>query len=98
LFDVLFCSDISKLDLLVGYMLKAPGINAESDPRIRNYQVSKISIETQPAMAVMADGILLGESPVQIEMQRQSLAVILPAATDITAETGERHGKQKTKA
>lgn len=98
LFDVLFCSDISKLDLLVGYMLKVPGINSENDPRIRNYQVSKINIETQPAMAVMADGILLGEGPVQIEMRRQALAVIVPAATDIPAETGERHGKQKIRA
>jgi len=93
LFDVLFCSDISKLDLLIGYMLKVPGINAESDSRIRNYHVSKINIETHPAMAVMADGILIGEGPVQIEMQQHALAVILPAATDIKTGTGESHGK-----
>ena len=93
LFDVLFCSDISKLDLLIGYMLKTPGINAENDSRVSNYQVSRLTVETQPAMAVMADGILLGEGPVQIEMQRQSLAVILPAATKKTEETGENNGK-----
>ncbi len=90
LFDVLFCSDISKLDLLIGYMLKVPGMNIENDSRIRSYHVSKIDIETHPAMAVMADGILLGEGLVKIEMQRQALAVILPPATK---GTGENHGK-----
>lgn len=93
LFDVLFCSDISKLDLLVGYMLKAPGMNVENDQRIKNYHVSKITIETDPAMAVMADGILLGEGPVRIEMQRHALGVLLPAAAKRTAEAGENHGK-----
>ncbi|HEX2945270.1 MAG TPA: diacylglycerol kinase family protein [Clostridia bacterium] len=93
LFDVLFCSDISKLDLLIGYMLKVPGMNVENDSRIRNYHVSRINIEAHPAMAVMADGIQLGEGPVQIEMQHQALSVILPAATGINANTGESHAK-----
>lgn len=93
LFDVLFCSEISKLDLLIGYMLKMPGMNVDNDSRIRNFHVSKITIETHPAMSVMADGILLGEGTVKIEMQPQALAVILPAAANRAEGTGEHHGK-----
>ena len=75
--DVLFCSDIPKLNLMVKYILKVHG-NKADDPRIMNFRVRKILIETNPAMAVMADGICLGEGSVSIEIRRGALPVIVP--------------------
>lgn len=93
LLDVLFCTDISKLDLMLGYMMKAPGINAAADPRIKNYQVREISIETNPAMTVMADGIILGDGPAHIEIRRHALTVMAPDPSGRLNESGEDHEK-----
>lgn len=92
LLDVLFCCDISKRDLLVGYLLKVPGMTLE-DSRIMNFRVHKVVIEAHPTMAVMADGISLGEGSVSIEIRRRALAVTLPDASNLTTESGEKLGK-----
>ena len=81
LLDVLFFSDLSKLDLL-GHIFQ--GVDAGSkleDPRIQHFLVRSVNINTHPAMPVMVDGIALGEGQVRIEIQRHVLGVMagLPA-------------------
>jgi diacylglycerol kinase (ATP) len=81
LLDVLFFADLSKLELL-NYVLRGVGEGKPEDPRIQHFHVRKVEIETQPAMAVMADGTALGEGRVHIEVRRHALAVMVhqPAA------------------
>lgn len=89
LLDVLLCADISKLDLMLGYMLKGQEINAVTDSRIKSFRVRKIVIDTKPAMAVMADGIMLGEGSAQIEIHQHALTVIMPGTLNKSSESGE---------
>ena len=56
LLDVMFFADLSKLDL-INYILTGVGTDNPEDPRILHYQVREMVIDTEPAMAVMADGI-----------------------------------------
>lgn len=74
--DVLFCADISKLNLMLGYMLKRPGMNTIDDPRLKRFRVKNILIEATPPMSVMADGTALKEGPVLIEICKNTLMVM----------------------
>jgi len=76
LLDVLLFSDLSKLDLL-GCALKGTDMCELEDHRIERFHVSKLDIDTTPSMSVMADGIMLGEGKVHLEIQHSSLAVML---------------------
>jgi diacylglycerol kinase (ATP) len=76
LLDVLFFADLSKLDLL-SYVFQGVGTGVAEDPRIQHYRVRRVDIDTQPAMAVMADGNALGEGPVRIAVRRRVLAVMV---------------------
>lgn len=80
LLDVLFFSDLSKLDL-IGYILAGVGSNTEEDPRIQHFRVRKVVIDTEPSMSVMADGIMLGEGSVEIEVQQHALTVMVESLT-----------------
>lgn len=75
--DVLFFADLTKLDLL-GYVLQGVGEGMADDPRIQHFRARSLVIDTRPAMAVMADGVALGEGGVQIELRRRSLGVMAP--------------------
>ena len=85
LLDVLFFADLSKLDLL-GYVFEGVGTSKSEDPRIQHYHVRRVDIDTQPAMAIMADGDALGEGQVRIEVRRRVLAVMIaePAPEALT--------------
>ncbi len=74
--DVLFCADIPKLDLMVGYMLKKSDTNIIEDPRIKHYRVRNLVIETNPPMPVMIDGSECKEGTVRIGIQPKTLKVI----------------------
>lgn len=76
LLDVIFCAEIPKLDLMMGYILKRPVPNFPEDPRIKRFQVKNVVIESLPGMSVMADGITMGKGKVQIGIRRRALAVI----------------------
>ncbi len=76
LLDVMFFSDLTKLDI-IGYVIKGTGANVEEDARIQHFHVKKISIETDPPMPVMVDGIKLGEGSVHIVIKKQALNVIV---------------------
>jgi diacylglycerol kinase family enzyme len=76
LLDVLFFADLTKLDLL-NYVFRGVGVDKPEDSRIQHFHVRKVEIDSQPAMAVMADGSPLGEGHVQIEVRRHALAVMV---------------------
>jgi diacylglycerol kinase (ATP) len=89
LLDVLFFSDLSKLQLL-GYVLQRVGENHPEDSRIQHFHVRRVDIDTHPAMPVMADGSALGEGLVRIEVRRRVLAVMAgPAMSEVLPESGE---------
>lgn len=76
LLDVLFFADLSKLDLL-GYILQGVGEGKLEDARIQHFHVRRVDIDTQPSMPVMADGTVLGEGLVCIEIRRHALTVMV---------------------
>ncbi len=80
LLDVLVFADLSKLELL-GYAIQVAGSQVAGDgvedPRIQHYQVSRVDIETDPAMLIMTDGTTLGEGPAHISVRRHALAVMV---------------------
>ncbi|HBR03869.1 MAG TPA: hypothetical protein DD738_14810 [Ruminiclostridium sp.] len=88
LLDVLICKDMSKLNLMVGYMLKVAGSNGD-DSRFMNFRVRNIFIETRPPMTVMADGKILGEGSVNIEIRRRTLSVLAPDTLTLQKKAGE---------
>ena len=91
--DVLFFSDLSKMDL-IGYMIKGPGTDKNEDPRIQHFRVRRMRIETTPAMPVMVDGITLENGALQIEVKPHALAVMVGSiAPGGVLESGEIIGK-----
>lgn len=76
--DVLIYSDLSKRDL-IGHALQSP--TSAPDARIQRFHAKTISITTQPAMPVMADGVFIGDGSVTVTVQPRSLAVMAGAAT-----------------
>jgi len=70
-------SDLSKRDL-IGQALQSPA--SAPDARIQRFDAKTISITTQPAMPVMADGVFIGEGAVTVTVQPHSLAVMVGAA------------------
>jgi YegS/Rv2252/BmrU family lipid kinase len=74
LLDLIVFSDQSKLDLLSNVTQMAGG--APTDPSIQHFQVKRVDIDTDPLMAVMADGFSLGEGPLRISVQKHALKVM----------------------
>ena len=91
--DVLFCANVPKLDLVVGYMLKSP--DAAEDPRIQHFRVHNVEIDAHPHMPVIVDGMELEGNPVQIGIQRHALTVMAGQIKSNTInESGENFEKQ----
>jgi diacylglycerol kinase (ATP) len=92
LLDVLFFSDLSKLDLLA-YVFQGVGVGKPEDPRIQHFHVRRVDIDTQPPMQVMIDGSPLGEGTVRIEVRRHALAMMVaqPAPEMLPAGLDEIH-------
>ena len=89
LLDILFFAGLSKLDLM-GYVLKGPGKGMPKDPRIQHFRVRGVEIDTAPAMPVMADGIMLGEGRVHIEVREHALSVMTARPTPrVPKKSGE---------
>jgi diacylglycerol kinase (ATP) len=78
LLDVLIFADLSKMELLSHAAVQLSGGGPE-DPRIQHYQVRSLDIDTNPPMPIMADGSLLGEGSLHIELRRHALAVMTGA-------------------
>lgn len=75
--DVLFFSNLSKLELL-NYVFQGGVMDRSDDPRVLQVQVRRLDITTSPAMQVMADGIDLGSGAVRIRLRRRALTVMAP--------------------
>ena len=93
LMDVLFFADQSKLDL-IRHAIKSPGTDFERDPRIQHYRARSITIDTVPAMPIMADGVKIGEGSVKLDIAKRALSVLVPAGEtkDIT-KSGDSYEK-----
>lgn len=91
-------SDLSKRDL-IGQAMQSPA--TAPDARIQRFHARTITITTNPAMPVMADGVLLGEGSVTISVQPHRLRVMAgPAAVAVTtpSSTGAAAGDTATEA
>lgn len=71
--DVFVYSDMTKRDL-IGQVIQAS--TAAPDARIQRFLAKSIEIATDPAMPVMADGVLVGEGPVTVTLHRHRLRVM----------------------
>ncbi len=74
LLDVLVFADLTKLEVLSS-VVQMVGVGVE-DPRIQRYRVRQVKIETQPAMPVMADGVIIGDGAVRIAIQPRLLSML----------------------
>ena len=72
--DVLVTGGLGKLDLIAYAAQTAAG--RLDDPRVAHYQARRVVIEAEPAMPVMADGVILGTSPVEIRVKARGLRVM----------------------
>ena len=63
--------------ILLDYVFQGVGVGKPEDPRIQHYRVSKVEINTKPAMAVLVDGVPLGDGMVRIEVRPRALTVMV---------------------
>ena len=76
--DVFVFSDMSKLNL-IGYAMQSTGGAAE-DARIKHYRVKHLTVDSDPPMALQADGVLLGQQGgITVLIHRHALTVIAGA-------------------
>ncbi|MBI5033180.1 MAG: YegS/Rv2252/BmrU family lipid kinase [Chloroflexi bacterium] len=71
--DVFVYSNLSKLDL-IGHAVQVT--TAATDQRVDRYKAKRISITTNPAMPVLADGVLLKEGQVSVTVRSHALSVM----------------------
>lgn len=78
--DVFVYSDLNKRDL-IGQAMQSP--DTAPDARIQRYRAKTISITTNPAMPVMADGVSLGvgDGPVTVSLHPHRLRVMAGRAS-----------------
>ena len=76
LLNVLFFSDLSKLDL-IKYISGGIYVGKPEDPRIQHYLARTIDIKTEPPMPVTADGRMIGEGEVHIEVREKAVGFIV---------------------
>ncbi len=72
--DLVVYSNLTKIDLL-GVAVQITG-GVPNDPRIQHYRVRHLNVQADPPMPVMADGILLGDTPAEVSIYQQRLAVM----------------------
>jgi diacylglycerol kinase (ATP) len=75
--DVFVFSDMSMLNLIT-YAMQSTGGGAD-DSRIKHYRVKDITIESDPPMALIADGMPLGQGNLTATIHRHALRVIAGA-------------------
>ena len=71
--DVFVYSDLSKRDL-IGQAMQPP--DTAPDARIQRFRAKKISISTEPAMPVMADGVMLNDGRLTVTVRPRGLYVM----------------------
>jgi diacylglycerol kinase (ATP) len=81
LLDVLVYADMSQLDL-IAYTMQSMGGAAVEDARIKHYRVRRLTIHSDPRMAVLADGVPLSQGHVTVLVRPNALSVM---AGEVTA-------------
>ena len=77
LLDVLAVRELSLLQALPK-LAKLYGGRILGDPAVRHLRAARVRIETEPTAAIQADGQIVGDTPAEFSLLRQSLRVILP--------------------
>jgi YegS/Rv2252/BmrU family lipid kinase len=76
LLDIIVYSNLTKLDL-IGYAVLASGSPVE-DARVQHFQVKSISVNTEPNMQLIVDGVVLGEGAFAISVKPGCLNAMAP--------------------
>lgn len=79
LLDLYLFRDISKLKLL-NRLFRKGSLREPKNSGLQHFRVHSADISASPAMCVMSDGVTFGKGAVHVEIRRQALAVMLPAA------------------
>jgi len=72
--DLFIYSDMGKLDL-IAYVMQSTGGGA-TDDRIQHHRIKHVVIESEPSIAVLADGVPLGEGRVIVQVHPRALSVM----------------------
>ena len=72
--DVFVFSEMSKLDLISMAMQSAGG--PVEDAHVKHYRVRQLNVKSDPLMPVLADGIILQQGAVTVDVHPRALAVI----------------------
>lgn len=86
--DVIHMADLTKLELLK-HIFFGIGMDRPEDSRIKHFRMRKLVIDTNPAMSVMADGIMLGTGQVTIEVLHHALTAIINPSVLIPPNSAE---------
>ncbi len=81
--DIFIYAGMGKLDLM-SYVMQSTGGGA-ADDRIQHHRVKQVTIDSEPRMAVLADGVPLGQGRVTVLVHPRALSVMAgpaPMATN----------------
>jgi YegS/Rv2252/BmrU family lipid kinase len=76
LFDVVWIRDLSPGQALVRLPILYDG-RILGDPAVSHLRTAQVRIDTDPAVAVQADGEILGRTPAEFSIRREALRVIV---------------------
>jgi YegS/Rv2252/BmrU family lipid kinase len=94
LLDICVLKAHSKRDY-VPVVLEAMQHSRLSPParKVLSFQTRKLRIESSPPLKVQADGNIIGTTPVDIEIVREAIQILLPRKTEST--TGSKNSEEK---
>jgi diacylglycerol kinase family enzyme len=75
--DVLAVQELSLLQVLPKLVKLYCG-QILGDPAVRHLRSATVRIETDPVVAVQADGQIVGRTPAEFGVQRQALRTVIP--------------------
>lgn len=79
-FDVLAVEELSLLQVLPK-LAKLYGGRILGDRAVRHFEAERVRIETEPPVAVQADGQIVGATPAEFSLQPRALSVLAPTGT-----------------
>jgi diacylglycerol kinase (ATP) len=81
--DVFLYAGLNKLDLLAhGWAIATDG---EADPRIRRLRARRMTLQADPPVPILVDGINIGEGPAVMEVHQGALRIITGGAAPAAA-------------
>lgn len=75
LLDILLFGGLTKLEMM-GHAIRGDMQTLRADRRIQRLRARSVDVVTDPAMPVMADGLILGESPLHLEVEHRTLTLM----------------------